>query len=186
MQTMNLTNQFLIAMPRLLDPNFFQTVTYIFSHDENGAMGIVINRPLKLDLGEILAQMDLPTENRRICSLPVYDGGPVNTDRGFIIHEPDTVWQSTIKVSDDVAVTTSRDILEAFANGSGPDKAFIALGYAGWGAGQLEQELTDNSWLNAPSGADLIFDTPFDKRWEFAVELLGIKMQNLSSQIGHA
>jgi putative transcriptional regulator len=186
MQTMNLTNQFLIAMPRLLDPNFFQTVTYIFSHDEQGAMGIVINRPLKLDLGEILAQMNITTDNSRISNLPVYDGGPVSSDRGFIIHDPQSEWQSTIRVSDDVAVTTSRDILEAIANGSGPKKMLIALGYAGWLPGQLEQEILDNSWLNAPSDADLIFDTPYDKRWEYAGEGLGIKMQNLSSQIGHA
>jgi len=186
MQTMNLTNQFLIAMPRLLDPNFYQTVTYIFSHNEHGAMGIVINRPLNLDLGEILSQMNLATDSSRIRDMPVYDGGPVHTDRGFIIHKPDSVWQSTIKVSDKVAVTTSRDILEALAQGSGPEKAFIALGYAGWDAGQLEQEISDNSWLTAPSGVDLIFNIPHEKRWEVAVELLGIRMQDLSSQIGHA
>jgi putative transcriptional regulator len=186
MQTINLTDQFLIAMPRLVDPNFFQTVTYIFSHNEQGAMGIVINRPLNLDLGEILAQMNLSTSIRHVRNMPVYDGGPVKTDRGFVIHAPDTRWQSTIKVSEDVEVTTSKDILEAISKGLGPQKSFIALGYAGWGAGQLEQEIMDNCWLNAPSGTDIIFDTPFEKRWELAVALLGINMQNLSSQIGHA
>jgi putative transcriptional regulator len=169
---MNLTDQFLIAMPRLLDPNFFQTVTYIFSHNDQGAMGIVINRPLNLDLGEILTQMNLPTS--------------IKTDRGFVIHEPDARWQSTIRVSDDVEVTTSKDILESISKGQGPRKSFIALGYAGWGAGQLEQEIKDNCWLNAPSGPALIFDAPFEKRRELAVGSLGINMQNLSSQIGHA
>jgi putative transcriptional regulator len=186
MQTMNLTDQFLIAMPRLLDPNFFQTVTYIFSHNDQGAMGIVINRPLNLDLGEILTQMNLPTSIIHVQNMPVYDGGPVKTDRGFVIHEPDARWQSTIRVSDDVEVTTSKDILESISKGQGPRKSFIALGYAGWGAGQLEQEIKDNCWLNAPSGPALIFDAPFEKRWELAVGSLGINMQNLSSQIGHA
>jgi putative transcriptional regulator len=149
-------------------------------------MGIVINRPLNLDLGEILSQMNLSTSISAVRSMPVYDGGPVKTDRGFVIHEPDARWQSTIRVSDEVEVTTSKDILEAIAKGLGPEKCFIALGYAGWSAGQLEQEIMDNCWLNAPSGTGLIFDTPFEKRWELAVALLGINMQNLSTQIGHA
>jgi putative transcriptional regulator len=161
-------------------------VTYIFSHNEQGAMGIVINRPLNLDLGEILAQMNMSTSIRRVCNMPVYDGGPVKTDRGFVLHEPDARWQSTIRVSDEVEVTTSKDILEAISRGTGPERSFIALGYAGWGAGQLEQEIKDNCWLNAPSGSYLIFEAPFEKRWELAVAQLGIKMQNLSSQIGHA
>lgn len=186
MKTINLTNQLLIAMPGLVDPNFAQTVTYIFSHDEQGAMGIIINRPLNMDLGEILAQMDLVAANNVISTMPVYNGGPVKTDRGFVIHKPDTRWHSSINVSKHVQVTTSKDILEAIAVGHGPEKCFIALGYAGWEAGQLEQELMDNCWLNAPSGADILYDTPYDRRWEFAADQLGFKLQNLSSQIGHA
>lgn len=186
MKTVNLTNQLLIAMPGLVDPNFFQTVTYLFSHNENGAMGIVINRPLNMDLGEILSQMNLPASDPDICATPVYDGGPVKTDRGFVIHKPDSRWQSTIRVGEDIEVTTSKDILEAISEGRGPVKTFIALGYAGWGAGQLEQEIKDNCWLNAPSGSGIIFDTPCERRWEVAAALLGVNMQNLSSQIGHA
>ena len=186
LKPINLTNQFLIAMPGLVDPNFSQTVTYVFSHDDQGAMGIVINRPLKMDLGEILSQMNLPTGNSMVKDIPVFNGGPVKSDRGFVIHRPDTAWQSSIRVSEHVQVTTSRDILEAIANGTGPDKCFIALGYAGWEAGQLEQEMMENCWLNAPSGANIIYDTSYDRRWEFAAAQLGFKLHNLSSQIGHA
>jgi putative transcriptional regulator len=182
----NLTNQLLIAMPGLVDPNFSQTVTYIFSHDDQGAMGIVINRPLNMDLGEILEQMDLAAANNQISTMPVYNGGPVKADRGFVIHKPDPRWHSSIIVSDHVQVTTSKDILESLANGQGPEKCFIALGYAGWEAGQLEQELMENCWLNAPSGEQIIYDTPFERRWEFAAAQLGFKLQNLSSQTGHA
>lgn len=186
MRPIDLTDQFLIAMPGLLDPSFFQTVTYVFSHNEQGAMGIVINRPMNMDLAEIFAQMDLSTDDPDISSIAVFEGGPVKADRGFVIHEPDTRWQSSIQVSDSIEVTTSRDILEAISNGKGPGKTFIALGYAGWDAGQLEQEMMENCWLNTPSDADIIFNTPAEYRWEFAASLLGIDMQNLSSQIGHA
>jgi putative transcriptional regulator len=186
MKPIDLTNQFLIAMPGLVDPNFFQTVTYIFSHNEHGAMGLVINRPLGMDLGEILSQMDLATDNPELSNTPVYDGGPVKTDRGFIIHKPDSKWQSSIRVSNNIEVTTSRDILEAISAGNGPDKTFIALGYAGWGAGQLEQEMMENCWLNTPSHTDIIFNTPAERRWEFAASLLGVSMHDISSQIGHA
>ena len=186
MKPIDLTNQFLIAMPGLVDPNFFQTVTYIFSHNEYGAMGIVINRPLNMDLEEIFTQMSLPTSNLSIINTPVYDGGPVKTDRGFIIHNPDSRWQSSIRVSDKIEVTTSKDILEAISEGNGPDKSLIALGYAGWGAGQLEQEMMENCWLNTPSRADIIFETAAERRWEFAAALLGVNMDNISSQIGHA
>jgi putative transcriptional regulator len=186
MKPINLTNQFLIAMPGLADPNFFQTVIYVFSHNDQGAMGIVINRPLSMDLGEIFTQMDLTVKDMDISNTQVYDGGPVKTDRGFIIHKPDAKWQSSIHISDKIEVTTSRDILEAISNGYGPEKSFIALGYAGWTAGQLEQELMDNCWLNTPSDTDIIFDAPAEQRWEFAASLLGVNMQNLSSQIGHA
>ena len=186
MKAIDLTNQFLIAMPGLVDPNFFQTVTYIFSHDETGAMGIVINRPLDIDLGEILSQMEITTFNSELGNTPVYDGGPVKTDRGFIIHKPDSRWQSSIRVSDKIEVTTSRDILEAISAGKGPEKSLIALGYAGWGAGQLEQEMMENCWLNTPSNPDIIFNTPVERRWEFAASLLGVSMHDISSQIGHA
>ncbi len=186
MKPINLTNQFLIAMPGLADPSFFQTVTYVFSHTDEGTMGIVINRPLNLNLGEIFTQMNLTKKDNVISNITVHDGGPANTDRGFIIHKPETKWQSSIRASDDIAVTTSRDILVAFSEGNGPEKSFIALGYAGWGAGQLEQELMENYWLNSPSDTDIIFETPIELRWEVAASLIGVNMQNLSSDIGHA
>ena len=118
--------------------------------------------------------------------MPVYYGGPVQTDRGFVLHEPNIKWQSTINVSSKVSVTTSMDILKAISEGNGPKKSFIALGYAGWQAGQLEQEIKDNAWLNAPSGSEVIFDAPYDRRWESAAALLGIDLKKLSYQIGHA
>ena len=186
MKLINLANQFLLAMPGPQDPNFSQTVTYIFSHDEEGAMGIVINRPLHMDLGEILEQMDLNTSNKLVNSMPVYNGGPVKTDRGFVIHKPDPKWQSSVRVSNHVQVTTSKDILEAIAKGLAPEKCLIALGYAGWQAGQLEQEMLENCWLNAPASAEIIYDAPYERRWEFAAAQLGFRLQDLSSQIGHA
>ncbi|MBF8268429.1 MAG: UPF0301 protein A3J35 [Gammaproteobacteria bacterium] len=181
-----LTNQFLIAMPGLQDPNFFQTVTYICEHNEHGAMGIVINRPLNLALGEVLTQMSLRPCNKEIESIPVYQGGPVHTDRGFVIHRPLERWKSSIIVSDEIGVTTSRDILQSIAAGHGPEQSFIALGFAGWGAGQLEQEMLDNAWLNGPADASIIFKTPCDQRWEVSAALLGIAIERLSTDVGHA
>jgi len=181
-----LTNQFLIAMPGLQDPNFFQTVTYICEHNEHGAMGIVINRPLNLALGEVLTQMSLRPCNKEIESIPVYQGGPVHTDRGFVIHRPLQRWKSSIIVSDEIGVTTSRDILQSIAAGHGPEQSFIALGFAGWGAGQLEQEMLDNAWLNGPADASIIFKTPCDQRWEVSAALLGINIERLSTDVGHA
>lgn len=186
MQPANLTNNFLIAMPSLADPNFFQTVTYICAHNEDGAMGIVINRPLELDLGEVLAQMNLVPSNDEIEKIPIYQGGPVQTDRGFVLHRPEAAWQSSINVSSDIGVTTSRDILQAIAEGKGPNSALIALGYAGWAAGQLEDEIKENAWLSGPADADIIFNIPCERRWERAAALLGVDLEKLSPQIGHA
>ena len=186
MRSTNLTNQFLIAMPGLQDPNFFQTVTYICEHNEHGAMGIVINRPLNLALGEVLTQMSLQPSNEEIKNMPVYQGGPVHTDRGFVIHHPHERWKSSIIVSDEIGVTTSRDILQSIAEGNGPEQSFIALGFAGWGAGQLEQEIKDNAWLNGPADSSIIFQTPCEKRWEVSAALLGIELDRISSEVGHA
>lgn len=186
MASTNLTNQFLIAMPNLLDPNFYQTVTYICAHNEEGAMGIVINRPLDLALGEVLTQMDLVSSDTSIENIPIYQGGPVQTNRGFVLHQPDTEWNSSIKVCNEVKVTTSRDILQSIADGNGPAESLIALGYAGWGAGQLEQEIMDNAWLSGPADADIIFKAPCEKRWELSAGLLGVNIEHLSSDVGHA
>ncbi len=182
-----LTNHFLIAMPRMGDPNFHQTVTYLCEHNDNGAMGLVINRPMNLKLGEIFAQMSLDTPPTDCSDQPVLQGGPVHPDRGFVLHSPSSdAWDSTLEVSSEIRVTTSRDILSAMALGSGPDSAIVALGYAGWGGGQLENELVANAWLSVPATADIIFETPFDQRWEAAARLIGIDLNTLSTDAGHA
>lgn len=186
MKNTNLTSHFLIAMPGLADPNFQHTVTFICAHNEDGAMGIVINRQVDMRLGEVLAQMELQPMNAAIEQYPVYQGGPVQTDRGFILHTPEKLWESSIKISASIAVTTSRDIIEAIANDEGPEATLMALGYAGWDAGQLEQEIGDNAWLSGPADTNIIFNTPSEQRWQKAAALLGIDIQMLSSDVGHA
>lgn len=185
-----LTNQFLIAMPSLADPNFAQTVTLICEHTDKGALGIVLNRPLEMTLGEVLDQLQLTCTNAALREQSVLRGGPVQPDRGFVLHPPggpkDGEWDSTLKVSDDLSVTTSRDVLAAMAEGKGPPHAVVALGYAGWDAGQLEDEIKSNAWLNVRADAGLIFDTPFDHRWQAAARLLGIDLGRISHQAGHA
>jgi len=186
MDSMNLTNHFLIAMPGLNDPNFYHTVTYICSHNEEGAMGIVINKPLDLVLGEVLEQMDISFEDGIANDTPIFDGGPVQSDRGFILHKYDKGWDSSLKVNDQIGVATSLDILDAIANGEGPEDSFIALGYAGWSAGQLEKEIQENVWLSGPAESHIIFDTPVEQRWNSAASLLGINIDQLSPDVGHA
>ncbi|OGT32251.1 MAG: hypothetical protein A2W28_01525 [Gammaproteobacteria bacterium RBG_16_51_14] len=187
MKTANLTNHFLIAMPGLADPNFYRTVTYICAHNDEGAMGIVINRPLDLELRDVLEQMNIQSKNEKIGKIPVYQGGPVHTDRGFILHRPPMKeWESSIIIEDDICVTTSRDILQAIADGEGPEQSLVALGYAGWAAGQLEQEIMDNIWLNGPADLQIIFKTPSKQRWESAASHLGVDLNKLSSDVGHA
>ena len=186
MQVSNFSNQFLIAMPSLRDPNFSQTVAYICAHNEDGAMGLVINRPANCDLGEILTQMQMKAENQIISKMPVYQGGPVHTDRGFVLHEPSSEWDSSITVSEALNVTTSRDILHAIAASAGPQNYLIALGYAGWSAGQLEEEIKENAWLNVSADLDIIFNTPCESRWASATALLGIDHYQISTGFGHA
>ncbi len=186
MSQTNLTNQFLIAMPSLKDPNFEKTVTYICAHNDEGAMGIVINKPLGIELGEIFSQMEIKCDISKAREKIVFQGGPVQIDRGFILHYSDSDWDSSIIVSDNIRVTTSKDILESIANGEGPDEAIIALGYAGWASGQLEQELMDNAWLNAPADIDILFNTPYKQCWHAAAEHMGVDIEKLSSDIGHA
>jgi len=182
-----LTNQLLIAMPSLADPNFSQTVTLICEHSENGALGIVLNRPLDMRLGEVLEQLSLPNEDPRLAAMAVLRGGPVQPDRGFVLHRPTgREWDSTLEVSDAIHVTTSRDILEAMANGKGPEEASMALGYAGWDAGQLEDEVRHNSWLTAPCDESIVFRLPFEQRWSAAARLLGVDLSRLSHLSGSA
>ena len=184
--TPSLNNHFLIAMPALDDPNFHHTTTYICEHDENGALGVVINRPLKMQLGEILQHMDIEACNEEISSRQIYMGGPVQNDRGFVLHEPAGDWEATLKVTDTIGITSSRDILQAIAAGKGPKNSIVTLGYAGWGAGQLESELAANTWLSGPASSKIVFDTPSEQRWRAAAALLGIDLNLLSSDTGHA
>ncbi len=186
MKQTDLTNQFLISMPSLKDPNFEKTVTYICVHNEEGAMGIIINKPLEMGLGEIFEQMEIPINNLEANNKIVFQGGPVHIDHGFILHQACKEWDSSIVVSPELCVTTSKDILEAIADGEGPDESLIALGYAGWSAGQLEQELMDNAWLTGPADSDIIFNTSPEQCWQSAANHIGVDVDKLSSDIGHA
>lgn len=182
-----LTNQLLIAMPSLGDPNFSHTVALICEHTEQGALGIVLNRPLDMRLGDVLEQLSLPNENARLAEQQVLCGGPVQADRGFVLHRPtEKTWDSTLNVSDQLQVTTSRDVLEAMARGEGPVHATMALGYAGWEAGQLEDEMRQNAWLTAPCDDSIIFDVPYEQRWHAAAKLLGVDLSLISNVAGRA
>ena len=185
-ETSSLKGHFLIALPTLADPNFSRTVTYICEHTEQGSMGIVINQPSSLDLSDILQHMELLDDARQIPPITVYKGGPVQEDRGFLLHHPPDQWDSTLRISDDIAVTTSRDILQAIAENRGPEEVLIALGYAGWAPGQLERELQEDSWLFGPASRDILFHTPAQKRWAAAAQLAGVDLNLVSSAGGHA
>jgi len=186
MQSVNLTHHFLIAMPNMVDPNFARSITYICEHNEQGALGLVVNRPIDLTLGGLIEQVDIALDDRRWADLPVHFGGPVQVDRGFVLHRPAGSWQSTLAVRDDVALTTSKDILEAVARGEGPQQLFVSLGYAGWAAGQLEQELGQNAWLTVAADVEVVFSVPAERRFQAAVDLLGIDLSRLSDDVGHA
>lgn len=179
----SLRDHFLIAMPRMSDPDFEGTVTYICDHNEHGSMGIIINRPLEMSLGEILGQLNLGGLD---INRPVYGGGPVQMERGFVLHTPEGEWQSSLQISDGVCLTTSKDILAALADKKGPKENLVALGYAGWGAGQLEQEIIGNCWLTCPSNEEILFHTPYSKKFDAAIALLGFDPSQLIDQAGHA
>ncbi len=185
-QATNLTDQFLIAMPRLADPDFHKSVTYICEHSPDGALGIMINRTLNLSVKQMLEEIDIEVSNEQLAEQAVCIGGPVHPNRGFILHSPNTEWESTLHINDTISLTTSRDILQAIAAGTGPTKTLIALGYAGWGEGQLEQEILSNSWLNADADYEILFSTPTELRWLKAAEKIGIDLNCLSDDAGHA
>lgn len=182
----NLTNHFLIAMPGLKDGNFSRTVTYICEHNNDGAMGIVLNRPSDLQLCDLLEQLEISESVPEKCQQPIYIGGPVQIDRGFVLHSQEKEWETTIAITEQIGITTSRDILQSIATGEGPLKSLIALGYAGWAAGQLESELKANAWLNGPADLYSLFDLPADRRWDAAARLLGVDLNLLSGEAGHA
>jgi len=182
----NLTNQFLIAMPALDDPYFSHTVTYICEHSSNGAMGIIINQSMQMQMSDIFTHMKIDVSDPDAGEQSVHYGGPVEEERGFVLHSYHKNWDSTMQVTDTLAISTSRDILEAIANGTGPDKYFIALGFAGWGPGQLEQEMANNSWLSGPASEDVIFSTPLKDRWQSAAQTIGVDLNLMPGQAGHA
>lgn len=186
MQTTNLTNHFIIAMPSLMDANFNQTVTYICEHNEDGAFGVVINRKSDITFDDIIFHMDIAPRTPPGAPETIYHGGPMQQERGFILHQPVGKWASSLKINDQLTLTTSRDVLEAIARNEGPEQAIIALGYAGWSPGQLEQEMADNAWLSCPAEEQIIFEVPAEQRWQAAADLLGIDLQLLSHEAGHA
>ena len=182
-----LSRHLLIAMPALDDPNFARGVTLICQHSEDGAMGLTINRLSDLLLGEVMRQIGVEHMAPEVAARKVLLGGPVQMERGFVLHEPGETWDSSAKLGDDLVVTTSKDILHAIAEDRGPDRYLVLLGYAGWGAGQLEQEVRDNAWLTAePRSHDLLFDTPIEQRWDAAARLLGIDISRMTGSVGHA
>jgi putative transcriptional regulator len=186
MESADLTNHFLIAMPAMADPYFSKTVTYICEHNEQGALGVVINRPIELTLQALLEQVDVALEVPELGTTSIHFGGPVQTDRGFVLHRPVGQWQSTLPIQERVGLTTSKDILLALAQGQGPERFFITLGYAGWAPGQLEQEISLNAWLTVPADMSILFEIPVDDRFSAAMSLLGVDLANLSDDAGHA
>lgn len=185
-QMHTLSNQFLIAMPNLGDPNFARTVTFMCEHNDEGAMGVVVNRPLDINLGEVLDQLGIEPANAQIAGQHVYQGGPVQNERGFVLHRPLGNWEATLAISDEVGLSASHDILEAIARGEGPDDYLVILGYAGWNAGQLDEEMGQNTWISGPAQTDILFRTPDEQKWIAAARHLGIDLSLMSSESGHA
>ncbi len=184
----SLKNHFLIAMPNMADPAFSRTVTLICEHDQHGAIGIIINRPSSYVAGELLQLSDNPNEpiDPEFAQAPLYLGGPVQAERGFALHSTDMTWADSLTISAELALSTSRDIIDALMAGRGPQHYLLTLGYAGWEPGQLEQELGENAWLHGPANADMLFHTPCEQRWTAAAKQLGIDIHLIDSHAGHA
>ena len=186
----NLTNQFLIAMPGMADDTFAGSVVYLCEHTENGALGLVINKPIDITVKNLFERVELQLESDELAGQPVFFGGPVQTERGFVLHEKlggdESPYSSTLSIPGGLEMTTSKDVLEALAHGAGPKRLLITLGYSGWGAGQLEEEIGRNGWLNVDAVPEIIFDTPIEQRYERALSLLGIDPRMLSQEAGHA
>ncbi len=182
----HLTNHFLIAMPNMADPNFSRSLTYICEHNAQGALGVVVNRPIDLTLSGLFDRINLTLESPQAGQAPVYFGGPVQTDCGFVLHAPLGSWSSTLAVQDRLGLTTSKDILEAVGKGVGPPKLLVTLGYSGWSAGQLESEIKQNAWLTVEAQDAILFDLPAEQRLSAAMGLLGVDYALLSDSAGHA
>ena len=192
-EPINLTNQFLIAMPGMADGHFSGTVVYLCEHTPKGALGLVINKPIDIKLKNLFEKVELPLDREDLANAPVYFGGPVQTERGFVLHErlggegdEGGYYNSTLKIPGGLEMTTSKDVLEALSNGAGPKRLLVTLGYSGWGAGQLEDEITRNGWINVNAEPEVIFDTPVEERYAKALSLLGITPHMLSQDAGHA
>ncbi len=192
---MNLTHHFLIAMPGLADKTFNRSVVYLCEHSERGALGLVINKPSDMNLKGLFEKIELHLSSPELGEAPVFHGGPVQTERGFVLHEPvfapgdkpdESVYASTMTIPGGLEMTTSKDVLEALATGAGPRKVLVSLGYAAWEQGQLESELAENSWLTVDADPAVIFDTPIEQRYDRALLLLGLEAWKLSPDAGHA
>ncbi len=185
--TLNLVNTFLIATPELDNSHFYRSVVYVCTHSKEGAMGLVINHPLlDMTLADVFSEMHISTDDNVQLASTVLLGGPLQPDRGFVLHKLEQSWQSTLKVCDTVAVTSSQDILQAMAHNQGPNEALMILGYSGWASGTVEKEIAKNNWLVVPAQDDIIFGTPFSERWGRAIKSLGFHSDNLSEGMGHA
>ena len=193
--SVNLTHHFLIAMPGLSDESFSRSVVYLCEHSERGALGLVINKPSDMTLKSLFDKVDLPLRREDLSQVPVFQGGPVHTERGFVLHESlkpeddtsnESIYASTMTIPGGLEMTTSKDVLEALSTGAGPRKVLVSLGYAQWGEGQLESEIGENSWLTVSADAAIIFDTPAEQRYDKALALLGLQVWMLSSDAGHA
>jgi putative transcriptional regulator len=186
----SLANHFLIAMPAMTDPNFARSLTFICEHNAEGALGIVVNRPLDITLGSLFERVSIPLEQEaskaRFGDLPVFFGGPVQTDRGFVLHRPIGDWQATLHITSEIGLTSSRDILQAMSATGEPEEVLVSLGYAGWAAGQLEWELSQNAWLTVAADPVIVFALPPEERLPAAMQLLGVDFANLSDVAGHA
>ena len=187
---MNLSNQFLIAMPGMADGNFSGAVIYLCEHTENGALGLVINKPIDIKLKNLFAKVELSLDSAALAEQPVYFGGPVQTERGFVLHErmgdAHSPYSSTLSIPGGLEMTTSKDVLEALSAGAGPKRLLVTLGYSGWAAGQLEEELGRTGWLTVDATPEIIFDTPVEQRYDRAVSLLGFDPRMLFPEAGHA
>lgn len=191
LKLINLTHHFLIAMPGLDDEAFAKSVIYMCEHSERGALGLIINKPSDINLKSLFDKVELPLRRNDLTNTPVFHGGPVQTERGFVLHEPmmpghDAVYASTLTIPGGLEMTTSKDVLEALSTGAGPRRVFVSLGYSAWGEGQLESEISENSWLTVPADMNVIFDTPVAERYDKALLLLGVQSWMLSPQAGHA
>lgn len=193
--SINLTNHFLIAMPALDDETFSKSVVYVCEHNQRGALGLVINKPADMKMSALFDKVDLPLKRQDLTDNPVFQGGPVQTERGFVLHEPiwvsredskEPLYASTMVIPGGLEMTTSKDVLEALSSGAGPRRVLVSLGYSAWGEGQLESELVENTWLTVSADPAVIFDTPVAQRYERALSLLGVQSWTISSQAGHA